>query len=160
MVHFFWSKILLFLCACHKSVMNFIPQPQERKSCRMPTQYVLIYYVDVIAPNLFGVVLCNPFKWDILCSFLTKKHVVVSVPSTPAIWISFHNHMDRKVVGGKLNALILYVNACAPNLSGVVLCNPFKWDILCSFLTKKLLFLCLPHQQNEYHSTTTWREML
>ena len=25
----FWSKILLFLHACHKSVMNFIPQPQE-----------------------------------------------------------------------------------------------------------------------------------
>ena len=37
-VHYFWSKILLFLCACHKSVMNFILQPQEKKSCRMPTQ--------------------------------------------------------------------------------------------------------------------------
>ena len=41
------NKILLFisgpksccLCACHKSKMNFIPQPQEQKSCRRQTQY-------------------------------------------------------------------------------------------------------------------------
>ena len=63
------------------------------------------------------------------CSFLIKNHVVC-LPSTPAKWISFRNHRDRKVVGGKHNSLILYVNASASNLSGFVLCNPFKWDIL------------------------------
>ena len=100
--------------------------------------------MDASAPNLSGVVHCNPFKWDILCSFLIKKHVVVCVPSTPAKWISFHNHMKRNVVGGKHNVLVLYVNASAPNLSGVVHCNPFKWDILCSFLTKKHVVVCVP----------------
>ena len=58
-------------------------------------------------------------------SFLIKNHVVC-VPSTTAKCISFHNQRNRKVVGGKHNVLILYVEASAPDPSGVVLCNPFK----------------------------------
>ena len=97
---------------------------------------VLVLYVDVCAPNPSGVVLCNPFKWDFLFSFLIKNHVVVFVPSTPAKWMSFRNHRNRKVVGGKHNVLVQYVDVSAPNPSGVVLCNPFKWDILYAFLIK------------------------
>ena len=113
---------------------------------------VLVLYVNASAPNLSGVVHCNPFKWDILCSFLTKKHVVVSVPSTPAKWILFHNHMKRNAVGGKHNVLIHYVDASAPDSSGVVLCNTFKWDILWFiFLIKNLvIFVCVPATKGEW----------
>ena len=42
------------------------------------------------------------------------------------------------MVRGKHNALVHFVDVCAPNPSGVVvLCTPFKWDVLCSFLIKK-----------------------
>ena len=33
---------------------------------RQHTHNVLVHLVDASAPNPFGVVLCNPFKWDIL----------------------------------------------------------------------------------------------
>ena len=91
---------------------------------------VLVLYVDASVSNPSDVVLCNPFKWDISLSILIKNHVVVFVPSTPAKWNSFCNHKNRKVVGGKHNVLVLYVDASAPNPSDIVLCNPFKWDIL------------------------------
>ena len=111
---------------------------------------VLVHYVDVSAPNPSGVVLWIPFRWDILYSFLIKNHHIVFVPSTAAKWISFHNHKDRKVVGGKDNVLILYVTAIASNPSSVVLCNPFKWDILCSYLIKNHLVIFV-------HATTANR---
>ena len=57
-----------------------------------------------------------------LYSFLIENHVIC-VPSTTAKWISFQNHRNRKVVRGKHNILVLYVNASAPDPSGVVLCN-------------------------------------
>ena len=106
---------------------------------------VLILYVNASAPNPSGVVLCNPFKWDISYSFLIKNHVVVFVPSTTAKWISTRNQRNRNGVGGKHNVLVHYLDTSAFDSSGVVLCNPFKWDILCSFLIKNLLiFACLP----------------
>ena len=90
---------------------------------------------DASAPNPSSVVLYNHFKWDILLFILIKNHVVC-VPSTPAELISLRNHKDRKVAGGKHDGLVLYVDASAPNPSGVVLCNPFIWDILYSYLIK------------------------
>ena len=53
-----------------------------------------------------------------------------TVPSPPAKWILFLNHRNRKVVGGKHNVLIHYLDICAPDPSSVVLCNLFIWDIL------------------------------
>ena len=82
--------------------------------------------MDATTPNPSGVVLCNPFKQDIVCSFLIKNHLAIFVPSTTVNQISFHNHRNRKVVGGKHNILPLYVDVSAPNPSGVVLCNTFK----------------------------------
>ena len=91
---------------------------------------VLIHCVNVCAPNLSGFVLYKPFKWDILCSFLIKNHLVVFVPSTTTVkWISFCNHSNRKVAGDKHNVLLLYVDVSASNISGVVFCIPFIWDI-------------------------------
>ena len=179
--------------------------------------------MDAIAPNPFGAVLWNPSKGDILLFILIENHVFVFVPSTLAKWISFRNHRNRNVLGGKHNLLVHYVDVSALDPSGVVLCNPFIWDILllfilienrvvcfCAFHTSKmnfilqpqeqkscgrqtqcsstlcgcqctwpiwccplqpfqmqmryfvvhfwskimLLFLCLPHQQNEFHSST------
>ena len=118
---------------------------------------VLIQYGDASAPNPSGVVLCNPFKWDILYSFLIKNHVVVFVPSTPAKWISFCNHKKRKVVGGTHNVLILYVNASAPNPSGVVLCNLFKWDILLFILIKNHVVVFVPSTTAKWISSRNHR---
>ena len=91
---------------------------------------ILVLYVNASAPDPSDVVLCNPFKWDILLFILINNHAVVFVPSTPAKWISFRNRRNKKVVGGIHNVHISYADASAPNLFGVVLCNTFKWDIL------------------------------
>ena len=99
--------------------------------------------MDASTSDPTGVVFCNPFKWDILCSFLIKK-VIVFVRATTANQISFHNHRNRKVIGGKHNVLVLYVDASAPNLSGAVLCNHFKWDILWFTSNQKLCFWFVP----------------
>ena len=104
----------------------------------LPTFSHRVPYVIDSVPDWSGVVLCNPFKWDILCSFLIKNHLVVLVPSITVKWISFCNRSNRKVVGGKHNVLLLCVDANAPDPSGFVLCKPFKWDILCSFLIENL----------------------
>ena len=113
---------------------------------------VLLIYVDVRALDPSGVVLYNPFFWDIMYS-------------TPAKWIPFCNHKNRKVVGGKHNVLVLYVNASAPNPSGVVICNPFKWDILwfisdwkscylCAYPISKTNFIPQPHEQKSCRRQT------
>ena len=73
------------------------------------------------------------------CWFLIKNHLVMFVPSTTVKRISFCNHRYKKVVVVKHNVVLLYVDANAPDPSGVVLWNPFKWDILCSFLIKNLV---------------------
>ena len=99
---------------------------------------ILIHYLDASAPDSSGYVLCNPFKWDILCSYLIKNHLVIFVHATTANRIPFCNRRNRKVVGGKHNILIHYLDVSAPDSSGYVLCNPFKWDILCSYLLKML----------------------
>ena len=99
---------------------------------------------------------------EIFCvSFLVKNHVFC-VPATTAKQILFLNHMDINVVGGKDNVLVHYVDVCAPDSSGVVLCNPFKWDILYSFLIKNHFVVFVPSTpvkwisfQNLSYSTTT-----
>ena len=74
-------------------------------------------------------------------SFLFKNHVVFCVPTTKAKCILFFNHRKKKVVGGNQNVLVHSVDVCAPDPSGVVLCNPFSG----SFLIKNLvIFVCLP----------------
>ena len=77
------------------------------------THNVLVLYMDASATGLFDAVLCNPFKWDILLFILIENHVVC-VPSTPAKWILFRNHKNRKVVGDKHNVLVHYVDGDAP----------------------------------------------
>ena len=176
----FWSKVLLFVCACLKSVILF------------NNHNVLVYYVDVSASDLSGVVLWNPFKWDILwfisdqkscylCAYHISKTNFIPQPQEQKTcrrhiqWSStlceclctqliryyclqhfqiryflvhfdqkscylcayhisktifFPNHRDRKVARDKHNVLIHFVDACAPNLFGVIICNPFIiWDI-------------------------------
>ena len=105
---------------------------------------ILVHYVDVCAPNLFVVVLCNTFKWDILW-FILIKNLVIFVPTTIEKQILFLNHRNKKVVEGKHNFLVHYVDVCAPNLFSVVLCNPFIWDILWFIFVKNLVNLCAYH---------------
>ena len=59
------------------------------------------------------------------------------------------------MVRGKHNVLVHYVDVFAPDPSGVVLCKPFKWDILWFISGQKFCFLCVQQQQNEFHSATT-----
>ena len=106
--------------------------------------------IDASAPNPSGVVLWNPSIWDILLFILIKNHVVC-VPSTIAKWISFRNHKNKTVVRGNHNVLALYVDASAPGPSGVVLCNPFKWDILLSILLENHV-VCVPSTSAKYIS--------
>ena len=142
---YFWSKILLFLyfCACHNSKMNFIPQTQEQKVVEGKLN-VLVHYVDISAISLFDVVPYNPFKWDILW-FIFEQKSFFCVPTTLAKQILFHNHRNKKLVGGIYNVLVHYMDASAPDPSGIVLCNTWN-EIFCgSFWSKISLFVCLPH---------------
>ena len=65
------------------------------------------------------------------------------MPSTTAKWISFPNHKNRKLVKGRNNVLVNYVNASAPNPSSAAHCNSFKWDILCFISDWKLCYFCV-----------------
>ena len=91
----------------------------------------LVHYVDISAPNLFGVVFCNPFKWHFLWLISDQKSCFWYEQQKRNEFYSLtFNHMDRKVVRGNHNVLIHYEDAWAPILFGAVFCNPFKWDIL------------------------------
>ena len=63
---------------------------------------------------------------EIFCGSFLIKNLVFCVHTTLANQILFHNHIDKKVVGGKHNVLVYYVDASAPDPSGIVVCNPFK----------------------------------
>ena len=76
-----WLKILLYFLACHKREMNFIPQLQEQKKDIGGTHNVPVHYVDISASSLFNVVLCNPFKWDILWFISNQKSCNFCVPA-------------------------------------------------------------------------------
>ena len=78
-----------------------------------PTYLVLFY------GTLSNEIFCGSF-------ILIENLVVVCVPSTTVKQILVLNHKKRKVVGGKDSVLEYYVDASAPDLAGVVLCNPFK----------------------------------
>ena len=147
-----------FVCATTANQISF-RNHRYRKVVGVEHNVVLLY-ADANAPDPSGVVLWNPFKWDILCSFLLEN-LVIFVCATTANRISFRNHRNQKFVGGKHNVVLLYVDVSAPSPSGVVLYNPFKWDILCPFLVKNQpVILCLPQRRTGFHSATTGTEKL
>ena len=61
----------------------------------------------------------------------TSNNPKNGVPSTTAKW--------------KHNVLVYYVDAGAPNLEGLVLCNTSKWDILWFISDRKSCCLCAFH---------------
>ena len=63
---------------------------------------------------------------EILFGSFLIKNLVIFVPTTLAKRILFLNHMDKNVVGGNHNVLINFMDASAPNPSGLVRCNTFK----------------------------------
>ena len=103
-----------------------------RDGRRQTKWYTMWMFVHLTHLMLSSATLSNEI---IYCSSLIE-YLVVCVPSTTATWISFCNHKNRKVVWGKRNGLVLYVDDTSPNPSGVVLWNPFIWNILYSFLIK------------------------
>ena len=62
---------------------------------------------------------------EIFYGSLLIENLVIFFGATTAKSISFLNHRNRKVVGGKHNVLVHYVDASASDPSGVVHCNPF-----------------------------------
>ena len=146
----------IWCCPVQPFQMRYFAVHFNRKSCCLCAFHNSeMDIMDASTPDPFGVVLCNPFKWDILLFILIENHVVC-VPSTTAKWISFCNHKNRKVVGGKHNVLVHYLDAVHPThpvLSSTTLSN----EIFCIHFWLKimLLFLCLPQKQNEFYSSTT-----
>ena len=119
---------------------------------------VLVHYKNVCSPDQSGVVVCNPFKWDVLCSFLIENHAVFCVPAITEKWIFPLNYRNRKVVGDTQDVLIHYVDISAPNLFGVVLWNhgTLLYEILCGcglmFLLKNHVCLCVPTTTGKMNS--------
>ena len=138
------QKSYCCLCACYNSVIDFISQPQEQKVGRRQTQ---------CSSTLCGC-LCNWPSWHCPLQPFQMRYYVVHfdwkscffcVPAIKPEWILCHNHRKRKVIGCKHNVLVYYVNVCAPDPAGVVLWNPFIWDILWFILIENLdIFVCLP----------------
>ena len=90
------------------------------------------------------------------CSFLVEN-LFVCVRASTAKRILCINHRNRKVVGGTYNVLVHHVNDCAPNLSDVVLCNPFKWDTLLFISDQNLgFFFFRNHYQSFPVTDLTW----
>ena len=63
---------------------------------------------------------------EISCGSFLIKNLVIFVRATTVNQILFLNHMSRKVVGGKHNVLVHYVNVSVQGPFGAVLSNPFK----------------------------------
>ena len=107
------------------------------------THNVLVHFVLDSAPNLSSVVLpLQPFQMREVCCSVLIKNYTVCVPAITVKWILCSNHRYRKVVGGRHNVLVHYVDDSAPNLSSAVLSNPFKWDSLLIRSDQKLYCLC------------------
>ena len=80
------------------------------------------------------VLLCAPPSNEILCGSLSLVEIMlfcvcvcvcVCVCATTAKEILFFNHRKKKVVGGKHNLIVYYVDASASDTSGIVTYNPF-----------------------------------
>ena len=74
------------------------------------------------------------------CSLFLIQNHVVCVPAITAKRILFLNHRNRKVVGGKHKVLKHHLDVIVPDPAGMVVCNPFKWDILLFILIENLVF--------------------
>ena len=74
----------------------------------------------------------------------TSNNSKNGVPSTTAKWISFCNHRNKKVVGGKHKVLVYHVNASAPDLEGLVLCNTLSNEIFYGSSLIENLVVCVP----------------
>ena len=92
---------------------------------------------------------------DIVCAHsicLVLLYHCVSYLPTPRclvhlVFFAFRNHRNRKVAGGTNNVIVHYVYISAPGPFGVVLCTPFKWDILWFIISdRKSCFLCASHK--------------
>ena len=96
--------------------VNLILQPGKHN--------ILIQYVDASSipqKMVTSAILSNEIFYG---SSLIENHSVC-VPSTTVDCNLFLNHRNKKVVGGNCNVPGYYKNASAPDLEGVVLCNPF-----------------------------------
>ena len=143
-----------------KPCNEFIPQPHGQKSGGRQTQCfsTLCKYLCT-----WPIWCCSmePFYMRYLVVHFDQKScylLICSVPTTLANQFFFCNHRNRKVVGDKHNVLIHFSKANAPEPSGVVSCNTFKWDILWFILIKNLVILCVEQQQNEFYSSFTGTE--
>ena len=120
---------------------GFIPQPQDQKSCGRQTQCSNTLCECLCARPIWCCPM-EPFQMRYFVVHFLNKTLVVFVPTTLAKQTLFLNHRSKNFIGCKDNAPIHHADASAPGTSGVVLCNPFKWDVLWFILIKNLV-LCV-----------------
>ena len=71
-------------------------------------------------------VISSPLVW-ILTKIIIKQLIMATTPTPTRLGKHAinHNHRERKVIGGKHNVLVHYMDACVPDSSDVVIWNPF-----------------------------------
>ena len=148
------------LCACHKSEINFTPQPQEKKSCRRRTQY---------SSTLFGC-LCTLPIWCCPLQPFQMRYFVVHFDSKSCCLCAFLNSEMNFIPQPQEKKSCRRQTQCSITLCGCqcnqpIWCCPLKpiqmrYFVFHFWSKIMLLFLCLPHQQNEFHSGTTSTEKL
>ena len=94
------------------------------------THNVLVHTMLLIMHQSYLVLSSATLSNEIFCYSVLIKNHTVCVPAITLKWFLCHNHRYRKFVGGTQSVPVHYVDDSEPTLSGVVLCNLFKWVIL------------------------------
>ena len=131
----------------------------KRDGRRQTKCYSTLYGCLCTQPTWYsGIVVGNSFKFYVHFWSKIMGFCVCACNSSETDFIP--QPQQWKVIGGKHNVLVCYVNVCAPDPAGVVLLNPFKWYILWFILIENLVILCVQQQQNEFYSSTTGTKKL
>ena len=146
---------VFFVCVCHKSKMNFIPQPQEQKRYRRQIQCSSI--------------LCGCFcNWSIWCCpvqpFYLRYYVFLSNQKSCCCFCAFHTSKINFIPQPQDHKSCRRQSQCSSSLCGCLCIQPI-WCcpvqpsqmryFVVHFWLKILFFLCMKQQQNEFNSLTT-----
>ena len=153
-----WYFVLVDECVAYSPLMTDSDNLFDFNTRKYVREYVLVVCTTTVMSWYCVHTVCACvhsscfFRWDILLFISGRKSGCVCVCALTAKQISFLNHRNRKVVGGAHNVLVHYIDDFEPNLSGVVLCNPFIWFLLL-FISKHTHICCLLSAALKYHPT-------
>ena len=157
-VHYFWSKILLFsLCGCNNSKTNFILQLQEQKCGRRQTQYF-----RTLCENL-----CTWLSWCCpLQPFQMRYFVVLSFWSKILIFslcgcnnskMNFILQPQEQKSGRRLAQCSSPLSECLCTwLSWCCPLQPFQMRFFVVHFDQKSCYFCVPTTlARQFYSATT-----